>query len=621
MAPTAPPAGIVSPGLHDYLADELFESAPSAVQSALLSFALAPELTREVIAAHASASSTELLEHIRDMGFLSTDHDFELHPLIRDFLLQKLVEDGDSGPRARAAVEECIVSQRWDRAFELVLRFGLLDLVDPLIEAAYGPLARSGHVGTLSTFADAVTTGQTFPPPGVDLINAEVALRDGSSRLAADLSLRVRKQLKENHPLASKASKIAAQAAFTEGDLPRAVAAYELAYASAHDELDKADALYGWAMASVQGEIDGSDKVLAELNERRHRSPIELVRYGTADLARRRFRDGFAEPPELDEYLHALRLAEDPRARTSFVYSVAYTLAVCADYKSALQFAESGKAEVDAFDLDFARPHSDWNLACINLGLRRFGAAEQALQLVEDAAEQRPLGFHVLNARVLRMRLALQTGEISRALELVRLRDRESAIPSIHGEHIATQGLCLAVGERSNQALAAARRAETRTTAVEVRVLAQAIRAIVAAAAGTPDEGLRLLELATQLGAWDPVVVALRASQHLSDLLAASDTARPTLQLLYHRSADTALARRAGFRTRSSRAPKDLLSPREMEVLQLLARGFRNREIAKALVISDSTTKVHVRHILEKMGARTRTEAVARFQLLDTKES
>src|SRR6266850_711260 len=63
------------------------------------------------------------------------------------------------------------------------------------------------------------------------------------------------------------------------------------------------------------------------------------------------------------------------------------------------------------------------------------------------------------------------------------------------------------------------------------------------------------------------------------------------------------------------KAPDEILSPREMEVLQLLARGFRNREIAKALVISDSTTKVHVRHILEKMGVRTRTEAVARLGL------
>jgi DNA-binding NarL/FixJ family response regulator len=44
-----------------------------------------------------------------------------------------------------------------------------------------------------------------------------------------------------------------------------------------------------------------------------------------------------------------------------------------------------------------------------------------------------------------------------------------------------------------------------------------------------------------------------------------------------------------------------------------LARGFKNKDVAQALVISPSTTKVHVRHILEKLGVRTRTEAVARF--------
>src|SRR6476659_3172970 len=177
-------------------------------------------------------------------------------------------------------------ARRWDRAFELVLRFELDDLIEPLIEAAYGPLVRSGHVGTLSAFAEAVTTGKTFPPPGIDLISAEVALRDGSSRLAADLGIRVRNQLKDSHPLASKASKIVAQAAFTEGDLPRAVAAYDHAYSSARDERDKVDALYGWSMASVQGEIDASDRVLSELREHRHKSPLQLVRFGTADLAR-----------------------------------------------------------------------------------------------------------------------------------------------------------------------------------------------------------------------------------------------------------------------------------------------------------------------------------------------
>jgi DNA-binding NarL/FixJ family response regulator len=84
---------------------------------------------------------------------------------------------------------------------------------------------------------------------------------------------------------------------------------------------------------------------------------------------------------------------------------------------------------------------------------------------------------------------------------------------------------------------------------------------------------------------------------------------------LYAASNDLGLARRAGFRTRSTRSPDQLLSPREREVVGLIARGMKNRDIARALYISDSTAKVHVRHVLEKLGVRTRAEAVARYEM------
>ena len=55
----------------------------------------------------------------------------------------------------------------------------------------------------------------------------------------------------------------------------------------------------------------------------------------------------------------------------------------------------------------------------------------------------------------------------------------------------------------------------------------------------------------------------------------------------------------------------DSLSEREIEVLRQVAGGNRNRDIAEKLFISEETVKVHIKHIMEKLGANDRTQAVA----------
>ncbi len=56
----------------------------------------------------------------------------------------------------------------------------------------------------------------------------------------------------------------------------------------------------------------------------------------------------------------------------------------------------------------------------------------------------------------------------------------------------------------------------------------------------------------------------------------------------------------------------DKLTPREMDVLQLLARGLSNRKIGECLSINERTVKYHVADILAKLEAANRTDAVMR---------
>jgi len=56
--------------------------------------------------------------------------------------------------------------------------------------------------------------------------------------------------------------------------------------------------------------------------------------------------------------------------------------------------------------------------------------------------------------------------------------------------------------------------------------------------------------------------------------------------------------------------PEEVLSPREVQVLQLIAKSAVNKEIASELFIGESTVKTHIIHIFNKLGVKGRTEAV-----------
>jgi len=98
-------------------------------------------------------------------------------------------------------------------------------------------------------------------------------------------------------------------------------------------------------------------------------------------------------------------------------------------------------------------------------------------------------------------------------------------------------------------------------------------------------------------------------------LVAALEAARSGL-LVLHPTQVPAQASANGFVSSPTRPPEleelaEALTPRESEVLQMLASGLGNKEIAAKLAISEHTVKFHVASILGKLGASSRTEAVS----------
>jgi LuxR family transcriptional regulator, maltose regulon positive regulatory protein len=230
-------------------------------------------------------------------------------------------------------------------------------------------------------------------------------------------------------------------------------------------------------------------------------------------------------------------------------------------------------------------------LAQGNVAEAALWASERGLQAEDEPSYPREREYLAL-ARVL-----LATDELGRARGLLARMYAQAA-----GQHRTDSVIELAV-------LRAIAAAGDHATALSCLAEATSLGGSEGYVRVFTDEGapmFRLLgKLANALRAGNVALAAADAPDYLNRLTHA-----------FQPAAGRSSAPRSARDSAASAGPVDALSDRELEVLRLLAAGRSNQQIADELVVVLATAKKHVGHILSKLGAANRTQAVARARAL-----
>jgi DNA-binding CsgD family transcriptional regulator len=267
--------------------------------------------------------------------------------------------------------------------------------------------------------------------------------------------------------------------------------------------------------------------------------------------------------------------------------------------------------EIDRSHIEFARPFVLALAAAAQVGLRDLNAAEATLTEAEKSARSGSDDYLRAFVEMMRFRMMLYRGKARAALLSVSGIWSQHVLPSLKAEFLATQAAALACVGEPERALELCRRAEELSSWLEPRLLSRWARVLAAFAAEAPEAGEQARNACRATfvdGGADVLVFAQRVYPPLLGSLVRDESLRTDLAVTLQRANDHQQARAYKLIQDPRPVVTDVLTPRELEVYEMLAKGRSNREIAGKLYISELTAKVHVRNILRKLSLRTRTE-------------
>ena len=204
-------------------------------------------------------------------------------------------------------------------------------------------------------------------------------------------------------------------------------------------------------------------------------------------------------------------------------------------------------------------------------------------------------------------------GHFQQAQDLSDVPLDKVPINALRAEFVATRALALAVAGDTTNARLALDMKEGGFLDAQIEGLKALTSFIIELRDGNVQERDvdGLLSTLDRLGHFDGLVFTYRAVPDLLVLAWAKPRWRTLIESITSAADDSNMLAQLGLHHKGSLDENpSSLTPRETEVLAFVVQGLRNREIASRLYISEVTVKTHLRHVYEKLGVRSRTEAV-----------
>jgi LuxR family maltose regulon positive regulatory protein len=603
--------------LYTYFAQELYESVPIEHRIDLGRLSFASRFDGEFADQVLGNKAEEVLHSGLQKGILSQPERglFDFHPLLAEFLCERAFRNSAEKQQAAERVGHVFLAVgHWDEAVDIACRFGLPALLAATLEASLYPLLDSGRLATVSRWLEAGAI-LLSDSPLFDLAEAEVAFRVGYHRRAEAMAEQAARRLGSSSPLISRAYFRAGHSALLASREEASISHFESARDAAGQARDLREALFGLYSAMSELEWPEAADVLTELDRFDLDSPDDQLRALVAKLTNALRTGGLEDALGLASNASlALERASNPMIITSFLHTYSNVSSLAGRYEQGLRIAKDLISVGKEHRLAFVQPFAVLDRGIAQLGLRSFTGANHDLDLVTVLA---PNDAHLRgNAATLRCRILLSIGRASAALEATEEELLDEKPPAgFHAELLAYRALALACAEDADGALSELIRAEeVSKQALVVQVLAPAVRGICSTTRAEREEYVHQTWVAaTATGHLDTLVCAYRAFPDLIEaFMAVADSDR--LAGIMIRAHDSHIAQQAGLAVPRQRRPVNPhLTAREAEVMDLVASGLTNREVADALFIEESTVKVHLRHIYEKLGVRGRSEAVPKW--------